>query len=63
MTDIKLKPCPFCGKKPIMCNNKNGFYFVTCPNYGCVIGYNNYLWFETEEKAAAAWNTRAESEE
>ena len=59
MTEIKLKCCPFCGHSAIMANNKEGYYFAYCPNYDCVIGYEQGRMFESEEQAAEAWNRRA----
>ncbi len=64
-----LKPCPFCGEKPIVkksnrfprpaCNRVDG-YTIVCQNLNC-IGYNADAWYElSEKKAMAAWNTRYE---
>ena len=60
---IKLKHCPFCGETEeggnvhtqqihYICDDINK-YNVMCENCGCEIGE-----FETEEKAAEAWNCR-----
>ena len=67
MSENRLLPCPFCGGE--VCVYKptphvldyrhiHGFS-VWCPNCDLVFGYNED-WggvFETEEVAAAAWNT------
>jgi len=57
--DIQLKPCPFCGNVPQMELFFDGFFHyarITC----CHLVFD---WCEdkTGEKAAAAWNRRAES--
>lgn len=57
----KLKPCPFCGKIPILFENKfdlkNVLYGYYCSGdefHSCEIGY-----FKTPEQAKEAWNRRA----
>lgn len=58
---IKLKPCPFCGRKAILTKYKkfNGEndYQVYCPDEVIRI---HTKWFNAEEKAVEAWNRRCE---
>ena len=55
----ELKPCPFCGGEAD-CNNAGFMQYgwkkwaVECPIRGVVTHF-----FDTEEKATAAWNMRA----
>lgn len=52
-TDIKLKPCPFCGGTNLY-YAAGRFYAVECADYGGkIVGA-----YRTEEEAAEAWNTR-----
>lgn len=53
---VELKPCPFCGKRPIV--HRSLFsekYRIRCEN-GC--GAETAP-FSTKEKAIEVWNTRA----
>ena len=59
----KLKPCPFCGSKRININGFDGWY-IACDECDCFLG--SYCqrdtgmcgWFNTEQDAITAWNTR-----
>ena len=58
MSEIKLKPCPFCGgEAQVMrfprCDRK---YVVICGNELCYASIGNYS--VTKEEAIQAWNTR-----
>ena len=66
-----LKPCPFCGSEAYLHNPKDragslGFYIV-CQNVHCfgILGHGiawsdtDIGYFETEEEATTAWNTRS----
>lgn len=57
MSEIKLKPCPFCGGKAESCTPWMGMaygYWVRCEACGCETEVSS-----TEEQAAEAWNRRA----
>ena len=63
-----LKPCPFCGEKPLLetdvrwpDNSRNAVtaYFVICKNYNCPIYHADNTWYKTGEKAREEWNKRA----
>ena len=59
MTDIKLKPCPFCGREPEMVElpyDYSNEYFVRCTTDNCVEQAMPYL---SKEEAAEKWNRRA----
>lgn len=75
MEELKLKPCPFCGKKPEMIATSCGNYVILCDNHDwknedeCkdddVAGYVSLCsWGKSREAKDAlikAWNTRAGS--
>ena len=52
---MKLKPCPFCGGKGELWNNKLTYrlYGVICEECDCMTPY-----FTTREEAIEAWNRR-----
>lgn len=65
MSEIKLKPCPFCGARSSIGNGPRltdfeslhrRIYEVHCEQ--CTATINR--WFDSEEEAAEAWNKRAE---
>jgi hypothetical protein len=55
----KLKACPFCGRKPEIRHNADGFSYVLCANDGCYARTDGCL---NDNEAAKAWNRRAEPE-
>ena len=73
MSETKLKPCPFCGKKDsveieegYVHDDFNGYretgdYFVRCRYCDLMFGYDDELGgnFKTMEEALDAWNKRA----
>lgn len=65
MSEIKLKPCPFCGGEAILKRDRIGLYCVKCTNCGCMTTYQ-FDFGEGEEtskrKAADVWNRRADNE-
>ena len=68
MSEIKLKPCPFCGNEAEIYEPKsyiNGYYYthgycIRCSVCKLQFGYDeDYKGsFKTPEDAAEAWNTR-----
>ena len=55
MSEIKLKPCPFCGSKAELRYNKDGFAYILCANDGCYARTDGCL---NENEASRLWNTR-----
>ena len=65
----KIKPCPFCGKMPMIksdiryprpkCEAMTA-YEVVCNNYRCIIYNADNNYYKTEAEAIEAWNRRAE---
>lgn len=71
MTEIKLKPCPFCGKTVKMYMDNYGKYLIKCScglligielECGCELVDGWTATFESEDEAAEAWNRRTENE-
>lgn len=61
MSEIKLKPCPFCGGKASllseMCFGKQA-WFVACGGIGCGV-MPETIDADTPQEAAEIWNRRA----
>lgn len=63
MSEIKLKPCPFCGSSAGIQKDITGkkAYHVVCNDRKCeclmVAGIP--IWAESREEAAKAWNRRS----
>lgn len=60
----ELKPCPFCGKKPIIetwpsCGR---MYMVKCNNPDCPVPLDGYPSGHNPDVVKKAWNRRAEEE-
>ena len=55
MSEIKLLPCPFCGRKAELRYNKDGFVYILCANDGCYARTDGCL---NENEASRLWNTR-----
>lgn len=53
----ELKTCPFCGRKPELRHDENGFSFIVCANDNCYARTDGCL---NEQAAVAAWNRRAQ---
>lgn len=53
----ELKPCPFCGRKPEIRHNADGFSYVLCANDGCYARTDGCL---NDNEAAKAWNCRVQ---
>lgn len=75
MDELKLKPCPFCGKKPKMFATSFDNYAILCDNHdwkdedgvkdadvaGCVSLCSWGKSREAKDALIKAWNTRAEA--
>lgn len=62
-----LKPCPFCGKMPILKTDTRyprperearKAYEVVCQNWECIIGFVDDKYKLSEQEAIDAWNRR-----
>lgn len=72
MPETKLKPCPFCGERSILCKDRYGKFLIKCTScqfyYGIELEDNEELidgWratFNAMEEAIEAWNRRIENE-
>jgi len=68
MTDVTLKPCPFCGSKDlkirdILSEDDNSAYAksVFCKDCHCSGRHHHRIgWAESDQEAKEAWNTRSE---
>lgn len=63
----QIKPCPFCGKEPVMVKDiryprpeckATDAYEIVCNTTGCPIYKADNTYFFSPYAAAAAWNTR-----
>ena len=54
MSEIELKPCPFCGSDDVTCNRFEDVYYVECFSCSAKVESYNVL-----EDAVARWNARA----
>ena len=66
MSDMELKPCPFCGGEAVINEipphkhtfvnmpDCEGFTYIECTGCGCTIGA------DTTQQAIEAWNRRAD---
>lgn len=50
----ELKPCPFCGRKPELRHDDDGFSYIVCANDNCYVNDN---------AAIMAWNRRVGDQE
>lgn len=53
MSEIELKPCPFCGSDDVICDMFEDVYFVECWDCCAKVESCNGL-----EAAVVRWNTR-----
>ena len=62
-----FKPCPFCGKEPVLQKDRRypqatlypvDAYSVICNTFSCPIYRADNTWFTTAETAIEKWNTR-----
>lgn len=60
MSDVELKPCPFCGGEAHtkFWDEENG-WSIGCHNLDCYAVIDEFHWYESKDAAIAAWNTRA----
>lgn len=70
MNVTELKPCPFCGKMPMMQTDTRypppegeprTAYEVVCKNFDCIIYGADTKYFLSAQKAKDAWNKRADN--
>lgn len=65
-----LKPCPFCGGKPMMWIGKKSLvsfekgatdYYIQCSHCGCrTMEFNSIEWGRAKVEAVKRWNRRVE---
>lgn len=62
MDNIKLKPCPLCGKNPIIERWSSGgcMYMVKCNNPDCQVPENGYPAGHNIDEVKKQWNRRYE---
>lgn len=51
----ELKPCPFCGRKPELRHDDDGFSYIVCANDNCYVRNDRYV---NDNAAIKAWNRR-----
>ena len=56
MSELKLKPCPFCGGEAKV-EKLGGYAVVSCLKDDCN-GNSDYLKYDSVKEAVEAWNTR-----
>lgn len=56
----ELKPCPFCGRKPELRHDDDGFSYIVCANDNCYVRNDGYL---NDNAAIKAWNRRVGEQE
>lgn len=59
----KLKPCPFCGRKPIieMWSSGGRMFMLKCNNPDCPIPLNGYPAGHNIDDVKAEWNRRSDN--
>lgn len=60
----ELKPCPLCGRKPIIERWRSGvaMYMVKCNNPDCPVPANGYPAGHNLDEVKKQWNRRAVNE-
>ena len=71
MSEIKLKPCPFCGNRVLLARDNYGKYLIECENCSLLFGIRVENGTElvdgwratinTIEEATKLWNRRADN--
>lgn len=61
---IELKPCPFCGKKPVLERWSSGGFMcmVKCCNPDCPVPPNGYPSGRKIDEVVIKWNRRSGNE-
>ncbi len=60
MAKTELKPCPFCGGKPTVTNDRQmKWFYIECLNDGCPVLVQG-AWHLDMDNAIEGWNRRAE---
>lgn len=64
MSEVIIKPCPFCGRQPHLVekinSNETFEYALVCKNRNCITVETDY--FDDQEKLLDKWNTRFKAE-
>ena len=62
MSEVELKPCPFCGEDGHLCKLNDNTYSVVCENNECFLNYaSEILIVSSEKEAIKIWNERNET--
>lgn len=61
----ELKPCPLCGRKPIIEHWSSGgtMYMVKCNNPDCPVPVTSYPTGHNLDEVIAEWNRRTDNEQ
>ena len=61
----ELKPCPLCGRKPIIEHWSSGatMYMVKCNNPDCRVPVTSYPTGRNLDEVIAEWNRRTDNEQ
>lgn len=51
----ELKSCPFCGRKPELRRDDDGFSYIVCANDNCYVRTDGHL---NDNATIKAWNRR-----
>lgn len=64
MSKPELKPCPFCGRKPIIerCRSGGAMHMVKCNNPDCPVPVNGYPAGHNLDEVKEQWNRREGNE-
>ena len=65
MSEIKLKPCPFCGRNNVKIEtwaNGGRMYMVKCNNPDCPVPERGYPTGRNLDEVKNEWNRRADNE-
>ena len=64
MPELKILPCPFCGRKPIIEHWSSGgiMYMVKCNNPDCPVPVNSYPTGRNLNDVEDEWNKRSDND-